>query len=76
MNTGLKQGRVKSSSRMNPQSSSLHRENGQYVDLLERDFMTPITQATAKHPPSVKICGGLCLVMAQLVFYFYQSEPQ
>ena len=42
MNTGMKQGRVKSSSRMNLQSSSLHKENGRFVSLLEHDLKTAI----------------------------------
>ena len=36
---------------------------------------TGYTQATVKHPPSVMI-WGLCSVIAQLAFSFYQPEQQ
>ena len=42
MKTEMKQGGVKFFSRMNPQSRSLHRENGQFVDLLKHNLMTDV----------------------------------
>ena len=60
----MKHGEVKSFSRINPKSSSLHRKNGRFVGLTKHDLMTAV-----QYPPSVMIYG-LCPIMTQLIFFF------
>ena len=70
----MKQGGVKSFSRVNQQSRFAQRKRTVRKPVGER-FNDRYTQATVKYLPSVMI-RGLCPVMAQLVFSFYQPKQQ